>query len=83
MGMEGTGSGGVAITPSNTVNITQKQGRFPRAVRFGTGGSCTYVTPDDSTLALTNIRDGETIPIDCKRINTTGLTGCADIVGIY
>lgn len=83
MGKAATGEGVVSVTPSNTVNIVTKDGKYPRAVRFGTGGSCTIVCPDDSSAAFTNIADGETIDVDCKRINTTGLTSCANIVGIY
>lgn len=83
MGKTATGEGVVAISPSDNVNITMKDGRYPRAVRFGTGGTCTVVCPDDSSASFTNIANGETLDIDVKRINSTGLTGCANIVGIY
>lgn len=84
MGVAATGRGFVAVTPSDTVNIAQNaKGEWPRAVRFGTGGQCTIVGTDESTAVFKNIANGETIECDCKRINSTGLTGCADIVGIY
>lgn len=83
MGKTATGEGVVTISPSDTVNIAMKDGRYPRAVRFGTGGTCTVVCPDDSSASFTNIANGETLDIDVKRINSTGLTGCANIVGIY
>lgn len=83
MGKAATGEGSVVITPSDTVNIPQKYNRFPRAVRFGTGGDCVLVCTDDSVVTITNIADGETIDLDTKRINATGLVGCANIIGIY
>lgn len=84
MGKSGTGFGLVAVTPSNTVDVAKDAaGNLPRAVRFGTGGSCVIVAPDGSTATFTNIADGDTIDVDFKRINSTGLIGCADIVGIY
>lgn len=83
MGKSATGEGFVAVTPSNTVDITKKDGKYPRAIYFGTGGSCTVVAPDNSTAALVNIQNGFVLDCDVKRINTTGLTGCADIVGLY
>ena len=83
MGKAATGEGFVAITPSDTTDIATKDGKFPRAVRFGTGGTAVLVAPDGSTATFTNIADGESIDCDVKRINSTGLTSCANIVGIY
>lgn len=84
MGVAGTGRGHVAVTPSDTNNIAKNAaGAWPRALRFGTGGDCVIVSVDDSAVLYKNIANGETIPVDAKRVNSTGLTGCADIVGIY
>lgn len=84
MGKSGTGFGFVAVTPSDTVDVKKDAaGNLPRAVRFGTGGTAVIVAPDDTIATFTNIADGETIDCDFKRINLTGLVGCANMVGIY
>lgn len=83
MGKSATGEGVVTVTPHDTINISRKDGKYPRALRFGTGGSCVIVCPDDSSAPIYNIADGETLDIDVKRVNATGLVGCANIVGIY
>ena len=84
MGKDATGEGFVAVTPSDTVNIAKNsRGAWPRALRFGTGGTAVLVGTDDSVGTFTNIADGETIDCDVKRINATGSSGIANIVGIY
>lgn len=83
MGRVGTGAGVVAITASDSVDIAMRDGKYPRAVRFGTGGTCVYVAPDGSSATLKNIMNGEIVAIDCRRINASGLINCADMVGIY
>lgn len=83
MGKTATGEGFVSITPSDTVNISRKDGKFPRALYFGVGGTCTIIAPDDSSASFVNIGDGQLIDCDVKRVNSTGLAGCSDIVGIY
>lgn len=77
------GQGFVPITPSDTINNPQRAEEYPDAVRFGTGGTASYVAVDGTVATLTNIADGEIIAIACKRINATGSIGIADIVGIY
>jgi hypothetical protein len=80
--MDNIGSGFVTVTPSDTTNIPKKNGRFPSALRFGTGGAAVIVSIDDTVGTLTNIADGETVPVMCKRVNATGTTA-SSIVGIY
>jgi hypothetical protein len=81
---DNTASGFVAVTPDDNNNIAKStSGNFPRALRFGTGGSCVIVAPDGSQATFTNIANGETLSVNAKRVNVTGLTGCANIVGFY
>ena len=83
MGVAATGEGFVTVTPSNTDNIAKNAaGRFPRALRFGTGGTAVLIATDDSVATIINIANGETIDCDTKRVNSTGTTA-ANIVGIY
>lgn len=81
--MDNIGKGFVTITPSDTVNIA-KDGNLnpPNAVRFGTGGTAVIVGLDGSQATITNISNGEVLPIAVTRINATGTTA-ANIVGFY
>jgi hypothetical protein len=83
MGKAASGEGFVSVTPSDTVDISMKNDRFPRALYFGTGGSCTIVGADGSLGVFTNIPNGFVLNCDCKRVNSSGLTGCAGIIGFY
>ncbi len=78
------GRGAVAVTPSDTDNITKNSaGRYPIALRFGTGGTASILTADGQTVTITNIADGESIPVAAARVNSTGSSGVANIVGFY
>lgn len=77
------GRGFVAVTPSDANVISKKNGNFPSALRFGTGGTAVIEGSDGTIATFTNIADGETIPVSARRVLTTGSTGIADIVGIY
>lgn len=83
MGKAATGEGFAAAVASDSLDLPTRNGKFPRCIRFGTGGTCTMVAPDGSEAVFTNIQNGETITSDVKRIKATGLTGCADMVAIY
>jgi hypothetical protein len=77
------GTGFVAVTPSDSNDIAKNAaGRYPSALRFGTGGTAVLVGEDGQTVTLTNIANGETIPVICKRVNATSTTASA-IIGIY
>lgn len=78
------GRGFVTVAPHDSNDVRKDaSGGFPDAVRFGTGGTAVIVGPDDSVATFTNIANGETIPVAFKRINATGSSGIADIIGIY
>lgn len=78
------GKGAVAITLSDTVDITKDgEGNFPDAVRFGTGGTAKVTCADGSTVTFTNISNGETIACAVRRVWSTGSSGIADVVGLY
>lgn len=78
------GRGAVAVTLSDTAEIAKDAaGRYPIALRFGTGGTASVLCANGQTIVLTNIADGESIPVAAKRVNLTGSSGVADIVGFY
>lgn len=81
---EGTAKGFVAVTLSDTVDIAVgKDGNFPRALRFGTGGTAVIIGIDGTSATFTNIADGETLQVGAKRIMSAGSSGVANIVGLY
>lgn len=67
----------IAITPSDTVNIT-----FPvRAIYIGVTGNVTVLTWEQSVVTFTAVPAGVFIPIGCLRVNATGTTA-TNIVGL-
>jgi len=67
-----------AITPHDTNEIAP----VPRAIRVGTGWTLVgraFLSSVDVTL--TNVGDGETIPVRFSHIRATGTT-CVGIVGL-
>lgn len=78
------GQGFVNVTPSDSADIAKgARGRFPDSLRFGTGGTAVIVGIDGSVATFTNIANGETIPVAARRVNSTGSSGIANIVGLY
>ena len=63
------GQGGVAITPSDSVN----QGAF-RGLYVGGVGNVTLVGLDGATVLLTAVPAGTYLPIGFVRINATATT---------
>lgn len=70
---------GVAITPSDTVNLTN----VTRGVYVGGTGTITYISQAGDTVALLgNIPVGTILRICASRINTTG-TSATNLVALW
>ena len=76
------GTTGVAVTPSDTVDIVGASPTSPAALFVGTGGDVEVITLGGSTLVLKNIADGTFMPIQVTRVKAT-LTTATDIVAIF
>jgi hypothetical protein len=70
--------GGLAITPSNTAN--DPAGPFA-ALWIGTAGNATIVDSRGNVTTYTNLPAGFLLPLQCVRVNSTGLTA-GSIVGL-
>lgn len=68
---ESAAMGLVAITPSDTVDLT----RVTRALWVGVGGDLKVTLVDGTTDELRNIPSGSLLPIAVKRVYATGQTG--------
>lgn len=70
----------VAITPSNSNELA----KYVRSLRVGGGGTIIVLpieaVSDTDTVTITNVADGETLPIGVRRVHATGTT-CSNIVG--
>lgn len=71
--------GVVSVTPSDTVDISQKN---IRALWIGTGGDVAVVCYDDSTAVHKNVPSGFPLPVSVKRVKATGTTA-QNIVAWY
>lgn len=76
--------GGVAVTPSDTVNITFPSGtNYSRAIAIATAGTVSAVMSDGSVLAFTAAQLPAGIhKLAVKRINSTGTTATG-IIALY
>lgn len=62
---------GVAVTPSDTVNL----GQIARALWIGGAGTVTVVmSGDGAAVLLSGIPAGTLLPIRAQRVNATGTT---------
>ena len=66
-----------AITPSDTVNLTQ----IPRAIYCGSTGNVVFVNSDGTTCTWNGVPTGMLIPCTAMRINQTNTTA-SDLIGI-
>ena len=73
---------GVAVTPSDTVDITGINPNTPATLFVGGGGDVVVITIGGSTLTLKNIADGSFLPIQVTRVKDTG-TDATDIVALF
>jgi len=63
-----------AVTPSDTVDFTKRDGAYPRALFVGVAGTITVVRPDGTAVLFTGPTAGSILPIKCRRVNSTGTT---------
>ena len=73
---------GVAVTHSDTVDITGINPNTPATLFVGVGGDVVVITIGGSTLTLKNIADGSFLPIQVTRVKATGTTA-TDIVALF
>lgn len=76
------GASTVAVTASNTVDITQLNGEYPRALWVGGAGNVAVVTPDGVANTITGVPAGTLLPIQVRRVNSTSTTATS-MVAIY
>lgn len=75
--------GGVAVTPSDTVNITFPTGTpYSRAIYLGVAGDVTALMADGSTILFKTLAAGVVHHIAVKRINAIG-TAATNILALY
>lgn len=70
--------GGAAVTPNDSADMTYTA----RSLWVGTGGNVKVNTLDASTITLTNVPDGTLLPVQCKRVYSTGTTA-SGIVALW
>jgi hypothetical protein len=71
---------GVAVTPSDTVNISADSMRC-RGIYVGTGGSLSILM-DNGSVTFANVPTGSLLPIRTRRVNSTGTTA-TDLVALF
>jgi len=72
----------VAVTPSDSTDMTLLNGNFPRAFYVGVTGNVVLVNTDYSTATYTAVPAGALIPARFRRINSTSTTA-SSIVALY
>lgn len=69
----------IAVTPSDSVNLPG----VTRGIYVGTGGTIVVIPADgDATVTYTNVANGQVLPIQITRVNSTSTTA-SDIVAWY
>lgn len=76
-----------AVTPNDSADITLSGSPISgiengALLYIGTGGNLTITTIGGQTVTLTNIADGSYVPIQVKRVWSTG-TSASDILALY
>jgi hypothetical protein len=72
----------VAVTKSDTADVTRLGSEYPRALWVGGVGDVDIVTPDGRNAVLSAVPAGTLLPIRFKRVNST-LTTATLMVAIY
>jgi hypothetical protein len=71
-----------AVTKSDTADLLQYGGRYPRAIRVNGAGDVKIMAPDGTTSVWT-CAGPETLAQQVRRVFATGTTVTASIVPIY
>ena len=77
-GPTSSAAGGVAVTPSDSVNLA----RVTRGVYIGGAGNVSALMADGSSVAFAGAQAGTILPIRAQRINATGTTA-TNILALY
>lgn len=74
----------VAVTPSNTANISDSTEAAKSGVvlYIGTGGNLKVLTAGSDEVTFTNIQDGSFLPVQVLRVFATGTTA-TNIVALW
>ena len=74
----------VAVTPSNTANISDSTEASKSGVvlYIGTGGNLKVLTAGGDEVTFTNIQDGSFLPVQVLRVFATGTTA-TNIVALW
>jgi hypothetical protein len=74
----------VAVTPSNTANISDSTEAAKSGVvlYIGTGGDLKVLTSGGDEVTFTNIQDGSFLPVQVLRVFATGTTA-TNIVALW
>lgn len=74
----------VAVTPSNTANISDSTEAAKSGVvlYIGTGGNLKVLTAGGDEVTFTNIQDGSFLPVQVLRVFATGTTA-TNIVALW
>jgi hypothetical protein len=74
----------VAVTPSNTANISDSTEAAKSGVvlYIGTGGDLKVLTSGGDEVTFINIQDGSFLPVQVLRVFTTGTTA-TNIVALW
>lgn len=71
----------VAVTPSDTVDLTTKRDGC-RALYVGVAGDIAAVLPTETVITLKNAVAGTILPVRCVRVNATDTTA-TDLVALF
>lgn len=77
------GSGVVAVTQSDTDDISKRNGEYPRALWVGGAGNVKLTAPDGTVAVFEGVAAGTLLPVQTRRVWDNGTTVTAAIVGIY
>jgi hypothetical protein len=75
---DGPATGGVSVTPSDTVALP----KTVRAFYVGGEGDISVLMPEGMELTLVGVPSGTVLPIAARRVNSTGTTA-TDLIGFY
>ena len=72
-----------AITPNDSTDLTDHSGRvIGMTVYCGTGGNISVIPVGDTDPVTFVVGDGALLPVEVKRVRSTGTTA-GDLVGLF
>lgn len=77
-GLESPAFDGVAVTPSDSTDLTN----ICRALYIGVTGDVAVITKGGTTLTFKNAQQGSIIPVRCSRVRSTNTTA-SSIIALY